>query len=43
VCSKCGKKLTHGRSRYYGIGPECEEFWPEVINFINETKGVYVP
>lgn len=42
-CSRCGKTLTDERSRYYGIGPECEKHWPEIINYVNETKGVFVP
>lgn len=41
VCSRCGKKLTDNRSRWYGIGPECEGYWPEIINMVNETKGVF--
>lgn len=41
VCSRCGKTLTDERSRYYGIGPECEKHWPEIINYVNETKGLF--
>lgn len=40
-CSRCGRELTDERSRYYSIGPECEKYWPEIINYINETKGVF--
>jgi len=41
VCSSCGKKLTDNRSRYYGIGPECEKKWPEIINRVNADKGPF--
>lgn len=41
VCSRCGKELTDNRSIYYGIGPECEKHWPEIISYIDETRGVY--
>lgn len=36
VCSKCGKALTDERSRHYGIGPECERYWPEMITIVDE-------
>lgn len=39
VCCRCGKSLTDKKSRWYGIGPECEKHFPDVINYINETKG----
>lgn len=42
VCCRCGKQLTDARSRYYGIGPECEKHFPEIINMIHELKGVFV-
>ena len=42
-CSRCARELTDERSRHYSIGPECEKSWPEIINYINETKGVFVP
>lgn len=41
VCCRCGKTLTDNRSRWYGIGPECEKHFPDVINYINETKGAF--
>ena len=37
VCCRCHKKLTDERSRWYGIGPECEGYWPEIINTINNS------
>lgn len=43
VCCRCGRDLTDGRSQYYGVGPECEKYLPELINVVNETHGVYVP
>lgn len=42
-CSRCGRELTDERSRHYSIGPECEKHWPELITYINETQGPYVP
>lgn len=42
-CSRCGRELTDERSRHYSIGPECEKHWPEIITYVNEVKGVFVP
>lgn len=42
-CCRCGRELTDERSRYYGIGPECEEHWPEIINTVDEERGAYYP
>lgn len=41
VCCRCGKQLTDERSRWYGIGPECKDHWPEIINTVNQTKGSF--
>lgn len=45
VCGSCGKTLTDERSRYYGIGPECEKKGngPGVIARVNEERGEYYP
>lgn len=40
-CCDCGRKLTDARSRWYGVGPECEKDWEELINYIDEEKGPY--
>jgi hypothetical protein len=40
-CCRCNKELTDERSRWYSIGPECEQHWPKVILTIDETKGVF--
>lgn len=40
-CCCCGKTLTDERSRYYGIGPECEKKWPWIIQLVNERDGEY--
>lgn len=40
-CSRCGRELTDERSRWYSIGPECEKSWPEIVNYIDETKGAH--
>lgn len=42
-CCRCGKSLTDERSRYYGIGPECEGRWPAIIGQVDEYKGSFVP
>lgn len=39
VCGRCGRKLTDERSRWYGIGPECEESWPDLIDEVDEENG----
>lgn len=41
-CCRCGKELTVERSRYYGIGPECEEFFPWVIEAVDEERAMKV-
>lgn len=41
-CCRCGKELTDDRSRYFGIGPECEKVWPQIIDIVTDTKGAYV-
>lgn len=40
VCARCGRDLTDERSRYYGIGPECERYWPEMITLVDEEKAL---
>lgn len=30
-CCRCFAELTHSKSRHYGIGPECETYWPHII------------
>jgi hypothetical protein len=42
LCARCGKKLTDDRSRWYGIGPECEKHWVGYMNQVEEYKGDYV-
>jgi hypothetical protein len=44
-CCCCNKPLTDERSRYYGIGPDCEQkgYMAWVIDRVEEHKGVYVP
>jgi hypothetical protein len=37
-CCRCGKPLTDNRSRRYGIGPECEKYWPEIIELVDEEE-----
>ena len=40
-CARCNAELTDGRSRFYGIGPECEQHWPWFIPQVEETKGQF--
>lgn len=42
-CMKCGKTLTDNRSRYYGIGPDCEKDYPEVIEEVDDMFGTWHP
>lgn len=42
-CCRCNKELTDERSRWFGIGPECEQHWPHVLDMVADTKGDYVP
>lgn len=43
-CMRCNKDLTDARSRWYGIGPECETKpgWEWVIGSVEEKKGAFV-
>jgi hypothetical protein len=38
-CCRCGKSLTDERSRWYGIGPECEMHLPHIIALVADRKG----
>jgi hypothetical protein len=40
-CCRCNLALTDDRSRWYGIGPDCEQVWPWMIEAIHDSKGVY--
>jgi hypothetical protein len=40
-CGRCNLALTDDRSRYYGIGPDCEQVWPWFIDEVDEIKGPY--
>lgn len=40
-CGRCNTELTVARSRFYGIGPECETHVPHVIDLVAEKKGGY--
>ena len=41
-CGRCGRELTDNRSRWYGIGPECEKHLPEIIARVDSIKGEYL-
>jgi len=36
-CARCNLKLTDDRSRYYGIGPDCEKIWTHWIDRVDEV------
>lgn len=40
-CCRCNAELTDDRSRWYGIGPECEKYWGWVIDLVHEKKGAW--
>lgn len=40
-CCRCNTELTDPRSRYYGIGPECEKHWPQIIRDIDDLEGPF--
>jgi hypothetical protein len=40
-CMRCNLDLTDPRSRWYGIGPDCEKVWPHIIDIVNDRKGVF--
>lgn len=42
-CGICGTELTDERSRYYGIGPDCETRYRHLIAMVDGTKGPYRP
>lgn len=37
-CCRCNKALTDERSRHYGVGPDCEKVWPQIIARIDEQN-----
>lgn len=38
-CARCAKALTDERSRKYSIGPECEKYWPWMIDLVDAEEG----
>lgn len=43
VCCICGTKLTDERSRYLGIGPECEKSHLDYVTDVELSEGDYYP
>lgn len=39
-CCRCNTELTDQRSRRYGIGPECETYWPWIIEMVDNEEAV---
>lgn len=42
-CMRCNTELTDDRSRWFGIGPECEKHWPHIIDLMTDRRGPYRP
>jgi len=42
-CCRCNTELTDARSRWYGIGPDCEKKYggEDIIRIVDETKGPF--
>lgn len=40
-CMRCGRELTDERSRWYGIGPECEKSNQHIIDLVDDRKGSF--
>jgi hypothetical protein len=38
-CQICGRTLTDERSRHYGIGPDCEQLHPDVIEYVDGLEA----
>lgn len=38
-CCICGKDLTDERSRHYGIGPDCEKRFPDIIQQVDGRQA----
>lgn len=39
-CCRCNAALTDARSRYYGIGPECEKLMPQIIEAVDMREAL---
>ena len=39
-CNICGRELTDERSRFYSIGPDCEQRHQSFIDFVEDIKGM---
>lgn len=42
-CARCGVELTDDKSRFFGLGPDCQKDWPHMVGMVIERKGEYVP
>jgi len=42
-CVNCGRELTDDRSRYYRLGSECIQHRDEIVEYIENTRGPWVP
>lgn len=39
-CCRCNAVLTDDKSRHYGIGPECEHYWPHIIEMVDAAEAL---
>jgi hypothetical protein len=39
-CCRCNAALTDDNSRHYGIGPECEKYWPHIIEMVDAAEAL---
>jgi hypothetical protein len=39
-CCRCNAGLTDDNSRHYGIGPECEKYWPHIIEMVDAADAL---
>ncbi|QDH48730.1 hypothetical protein SEA_NEWT_87 [Gordonia phage Newt] len=42
-CVNCGRELTDDRSRYYRLGSECIQHRDDIVEYIENTRGPWVP
>ncbi|AUV60694.1 hypothetical protein HOS75_gp036 [Gordonia phage SteveFrench] len=42
-CVNCGRELTDDKSRYYRLGSECITRRPEIVEYVDENFGAWVP
>lgn len=38
-CCRCATELTDSKSRHYGIGPECVQYWPWIVEMVDAEEA----